>query len=100
MFNYRVSLRRPSVEVRFKNLNVETEVYADLSRNLPSILNAYREAFEVLLSPSFSFFCSLVPFVGTLMSLVCTVAQNDVANIPFTSQSYKHTKPKYDDAES
>ena len=40
-------MRPPSVEVRFKDLYVETQVYADLSRNLPSVIGFYRESIEV-----------------------------------------------------
>lgn len=40
-------MRPPSVEVRFKDLYVETEVYADLSRNLPSVIGFFRECIEV-----------------------------------------------------
>lgn len=43
----RVGLRQPSTEVRFKDLYVETEVYADLTRNLPSVLGFYRGLVEV-----------------------------------------------------
>ena len=43
----RVGMRAPSAEVRFKDLYVQTEVYADLSRNLPSVLGFYRECIEV-----------------------------------------------------
>ena len=43
----RVGMRPPSVEVRFKDLYVETQVYADLSRNLPSVIGFYRESIEV-----------------------------------------------------
>jgi len=46
----RVGLRPPSAEVRFRDLYVETEVYADLSRNLPSVIGFYRELIEVGLS--------------------------------------------------
>lgn len=37
----------PSVEVRFKDLYIETSLYIDTQRNLPTILNAYRGALEV-----------------------------------------------------
>lgn len=36
----------PSVEVRFENLTIESSVYIG-SRALPSVLNAYRNFFEV-----------------------------------------------------
>ena len=44
---YRVGVRRPNVEVRFTNLHAETEVYVDLSRNLPGLSNAIRNGAEV-----------------------------------------------------
>lgn len=37
----------PTVEVRFENLYIETSLYTDTERNLPTILNAYRGALEV-----------------------------------------------------
>ncbi len=40
----------PTIEVRFDGLRVEAEVFADQSRNLPSILNAYRDTIEVCAS--------------------------------------------------
>ena len=38
---------RPSVEVQFHNLHAETEVYLDLSRNLPGFGNAARNTIAV-----------------------------------------------------
>ena len=35
------------MEVRFENLHVETEVYAETSRQLPSLWNAVRASVEV-----------------------------------------------------
>lgn len=46
----RVGLRQPSAEVRFRDLYVETQVYADLSRNLPSVIGFYRQCIEVQLT--------------------------------------------------
>ena len=43
----RVGMRHPTVEIRFTELHVETEVFADLSRNLPSMLRAFRDPIEV-----------------------------------------------------
>ena len=43
----RVGVQRPNVEVRFQNLHAETEVYVDLSRNLPGMGNAVRNGIEV-----------------------------------------------------
>lgn len=43
----RVNLELPTVEVRFEDLHIETEVYAETSRQLPSLLNAVRGIFEV-----------------------------------------------------
>ena len=40
-------MRHPTVEIRFTELHVETEVFADLSRNLPSMLRAFRDPIEV-----------------------------------------------------
>ena len=37
----------PSVELRFQNLHIETSLYSESGRNLPTIFNAYRNAFEV-----------------------------------------------------
>jgi len=37
----------PTVEVRFKDLYIETALYTDTERNLPTILNSYRSALEV-----------------------------------------------------
>ena len=42
-----VGIRPPGIEVRFKDIFIETSVYTNVSRNLPSILNAYRGAVEV-----------------------------------------------------
>ena len=36
----------PAVEVRFENLGVEADVYVG-SRNLPTVLNSYRNFVEV-----------------------------------------------------
>ena len=47
LIGIRVEVRRPSVEVRFHNLHAETEVYIDLSRNLPGMANAIRNGIEV-----------------------------------------------------
>ena len=44
---YRVGMELPSVEVRFENLHIETSLYSESGRNLPTIFNAYRNAFEV-----------------------------------------------------
>ena len=38
---------RPVVEVRFRGLRVETDVYDNLSRNLPTVISAYRSGIEV-----------------------------------------------------
>lgn len=43
----RVNLELPIVEVRFENLHIETEVYAETSRQLPSLWNAVRSSVEV-----------------------------------------------------
>ena len=48
MDSARVGLRLPAAEVRFRDLYVETQVYADLSRNLPSVIGFYRECIEVM----------------------------------------------------
>ena len=40
-------MRPPTVEVRFQDLTVQTSVYAELSRNLPSVMGFYRECMEV-----------------------------------------------------
>ncbi|KAK9820341.1 hypothetical protein WJX72_009201 [[Myrmecia] bisecta] len=45
----RVEQDIPSVEVRFENLHVETSVYASTARNLPTILNSYRNVVESVL---------------------------------------------------
>ena len=42
----RVNLALPTVEVRFEDLHIETEVYAETSRQLPSLPNAVRGIFE------------------------------------------------------
>ena len=42
-----VGIKPPGIEVRFKDIFIETSVYTNVSRNLPSILNAYRGAVEV-----------------------------------------------------
>lgn len=43
----RVDCRPPTVEVRCQNVHVEADVFADHTRNLPSIINAYRDVIEV-----------------------------------------------------
>ena len=40
-------MRHPTAEIRFTGLHVETEVFADLLRNLPSMLRALRDPIEV-----------------------------------------------------
>ena len=42
-----VGIKPPGIEVRFKDIFIETSVYTNVSRNLPSVLNAYRGAIEV-----------------------------------------------------
>ena len=42
-------MEQPAVEVRFQSLHVETSLYTESARNLPTILNAYRDALEVCL---------------------------------------------------
>eukprot|EP00891_Asterochloris_glomerata_P005114 jgi/Astpho2/5114/Aster-06326 len=42
----RVDMQVPAVEVRFEGLHIDTEVYAETGRNLPTILNAYRAVLE------------------------------------------------------
>jgi hypothetical protein len=41
-----VQLDLPSVEVRFEDLHIETSVYTESGRNVPNVLNAYRDIFE------------------------------------------------------
>ena len=43
----RVGMEQPSVELRFQNLHIETSLYSDSGRNLPTVFNAYRNVFEV-----------------------------------------------------
>lgn len=43
----RANVSPPTATIRFVDLTVETEVFADLSRNLPSILRAIRDPIEV-----------------------------------------------------
>ncbi len=40
-------MEQPSVELRFQNLHIETSLYSDSGRNLPTVFNAYRNVFEV-----------------------------------------------------
>ena len=42
-----MNLELPTVEVRFENLHIETEVYAETARQLPSLWNAARSSIEV-----------------------------------------------------
>ena len=44
----------PTVEVRFKDLTVEAMIYLG-NRSVPSVLNSYRNAFEVSMPNLFSF---------------------------------------------
>lgn len=44
---YRAGIRQPRVEVRFEGLHVETEVFSDAARNLPSVIGMYRDLAEV-----------------------------------------------------
>lgn len=39
----------PKVEVRVEGLHIDTEVFAESGRNLPTILNSYRSIVEVCL---------------------------------------------------
>ena len=41
-----MQLDLPSVEVRFEDLHIETSVFAASGRNVPNVLNAYRDIFE------------------------------------------------------
>ena len=34
------------MEVRFEDLHIETSVYTESGRNVPNVLNAYRDIFE------------------------------------------------------
>jgi hypothetical protein len=43
----RVNLDLPTVEVRVEDLHIETEVYAETGRQLPSLFNALRSFVEV-----------------------------------------------------
>ena len=43
----RVGLELPTVEVRFEGVQVETEVFRETSRNLPSLYNTLRNSVEV-----------------------------------------------------
>lgn len=43
---YRVGIKLPTIEVRYKNLNVEAESYVG-SRGLPTILNTYANILKV-----------------------------------------------------
>ena len=43
----RTGVGPPTVEVRFQDLTVQTSVYAELSRNLPSVMGFYRECMDV-----------------------------------------------------
>ncbi|KAK9916362.1 hypothetical protein WJX75_001804 [Coccomyxa subellipsoidea] len=45
----RVNLDLPTVEVRVEDLHIETEVYAETDRQLPSLLNAMRSGLEYVL---------------------------------------------------
>lgn len=47
-----VGIELPTVEVRFENIHIETSLYTDTERNLPTILNSYRAGLEVSLSSS------------------------------------------------
>ena len=42
-----VGIKPPGIEVRFKDIFIETSVFTNVSRNLPSVLNAYRGGVEV-----------------------------------------------------
>lgn len=42
----RVDLGLPKVEVRVEDLHIETEVYAETDRQLPSLFNAVRSSVE------------------------------------------------------
>lgn len=44
----------PKVEVRVEDLHIETEVYAETDRQLPSLFNAVRSSVEASL-PAFGF---------------------------------------------
>lgn len=53
-----VGIKPPGIEVRFKDVFIETSVYTNVSRNLPSILNAYRGVVEVSSSPFLHISCT------------------------------------------
>ena len=42
-----MGIELPTVEIRFENIHIETALYTDTGRNLPTILNSYRAALEV-----------------------------------------------------
>ena len=40
-------MQRPTVEVRFQDLHAEAKVYTDQSRNIPNLLNFFRQGAQV-----------------------------------------------------
>ena len=63
----RVGMELPSVEVRFKDLHIDTPLYSESGRNLPTIFNAYRDALEVRQRPALF----MLPLLGRSLSLCC-----------------------------
>lgn len=49
IFNFRVGLDIPTIEVRFEHLNVEAEAYIG-SRALPTVFNSCANMLEVCIS--------------------------------------------------
>ena len=77
---YRAGVGQPAVAIRFTDLTVETEVFADLSRNLPSIFRALRDPIEVLplasdLCFAFDIFHVLAFYVDTKVQVVLTAVE-------------------------
>uniref|UniRef100_A0A0E0B1I9 ABC transporter domain-containing protein n=1 Tax=Oryza glumipatula TaxID=40148 RepID=A0A0E0B1I9_9ORYZ len=60
---YRVGIKLPTIEVRYKNLNVEAESYVG-SRGLPTILNTYANILKNDLAIRFSWLWKNITVVG------------------------------------
>ncbi len=83
LLNCRVGIRPPGIEVRFQDIFIETSVYTNVSRNLPSILNAYRGFLEVSQQ---STFCYVVHVVLTQARSVNGVVSAPAVTIATHSQ--------------
>ena len=88
----RAGLIMPTVEVRFQDLHAETTVFADLSRNLPSIFRSIRDPMEVSSLPLPAIArpqCCTSPTVSKVRDLFLADVQSHLSDI-VKSKAYEN----------